>query len=277
MTSRAGTELLVAAVAAAVSVFAVLFLVAFNGLIIHNNARSADGIAKSAIIDQLYDDVPNTQFQDKATEYLKAAGYQVDLYMTKDITVDFYKKLPSVGYKFIVIRSHSGTSPTSDQKIENSLGIFTGEKYVDSQYTLEQIFGLVQKSRTFTEEYTAKVERGPTEMSIVSSDSKTYFSIGSKFIDESMVGKFPDSIVIIGGCNSLENTSLADSLHRRGASLIIGWNRPVGAGLNDVAVLEVLKHMLLDKANAKDAIRAATQIHGPDPVYSAVLKYYPIE
>jgi len=58
----------------------------------------SQSIRKAAILDQLYDDFPNELFQNKATEYLVAAGYQVDLYTTDEITVDFYKKLPLMNF-----------------------------------------------------------------------------------------------------------------------------------------------------------------------------------
>lgn len=237
-----------------------------------------DGIARAAIIDQLHDDIPSASFQEQARDYLTAAGYRVDLYNTEDITVDFYKNLPTKGYKFIVIRSHSGIAPGTDKNIENSLGIFTGEKYDEKKYTFEQLLGWVQKSRAFTEEFEAKVERGGTNMTLVNSqDSDTYFSIGSKFINENMVGKFPGSTIIIGGCNTLENPSLAESLVKRGAASIIGWDKLVEAGHNDRAVLAVLKNMLVDKEDGQEAVQLAMQMLGPDPQYSAELHYYPLD
>jgi len=68
---------------------------------------SFDEIPKAAIIDQLHNDKPNKNYQQNVTKYLETAGYEVDLYTTDDITVDFYKKLPSLNYEFIVIRTHS--------------------------------------------------------------------------------------------------------------------------------------------------------------------------
>jgi hypothetical protein len=261
----------------AVSVIGGTFFLYASGKLGLNFAYD-DGVARAAIIDQLHDDIPNANFQQQARDYLTAAGYRVDVYDTKDITVDFYKNLPTKGYKFIVIRSHSGIAATADNNIDNSLGIFTGEKYDEKKYTFEQIFGWVQKSRAFTEEYSAKVERGGTNMTLVNSDdSDTYFSIGSKFINEHMVGKFAGATIIIGGCNTLENPSLAESLVKRGATSIIGWNKLVEAGHNDRVVLAVLRNMLVDKENGQEAVQLAMQMLGPDPQYSAELHYYPFD
>ena len=57
---------------------------------------------RAAIIDQLHDDIPNFELQANATRMLEDAGYEVDLYTTKDITVGFYKNLPSMNYHFIL-------------------------------------------------------------------------------------------------------------------------------------------------------------------------------
>ena len=263
----------------AISVIVGTFFLYASGKLGMNFSTYDDGVLRAAIIDQLHDDIPNADFIDNATGYLKTAGYQVvDVYTTKNITLDFYKNLPTKGYKFIVIRSHSGIAPGTDQKIDNSLSIFTGEKYDEKRYTFEQIMGWAQKSRAFTDEFEAKVEKtqGGTQMKLVNSDeSKTYFSIGSKFINDHMVGKFPGSTIIIGGCNTLENPSLADSLVKRGASSIIGWNKLVEAGHNDRVVLQVLKSMLVDKENGKEAVKLAMRLFGADPQYSAELGYYP--
>jgi len=64
-------------------------------------------IKKAAIIDQLDRDLPNPYYQNQTMSYFIQAGYDVDLYTTEDITVDFYKELPSMDYDFIVFRSHS--------------------------------------------------------------------------------------------------------------------------------------------------------------------------
>ena len=73
-----------------------------------NNIQT-ESIPKAAIIDQLHDDIPNILLQQKATELLAAAGYEVDLFTTKDITLDFYKRLPSMNYDLAMIRTHGAS------------------------------------------------------------------------------------------------------------------------------------------------------------------------
>src|SRR6267143_672550 len=230
---------------------------------------------RAAIIDQLYDDYPNLAFENTAKKDLQYAGYTVDLYTTKNITVSFYKNLPLMGYKIIIIRSHASLPLNNDPKT-SSADIFTGEKYQPDKYTLEQILGLVDKSSYLYLDYgVTHFRNGSYTLNNLASSSGTYFSVGSKFIDQQMQGKFPGSIILIGGCASLHNPTLADSLVKRGASTIIGWNKLVLADHNDAAMLGVLDSLLVDKSDLQDAINSTMKTLGPDPLFSSVLKYYP--
>jgi len=230
---------------------------------------------RAAIIDQLYDDYPNLYFQETAKKDLQYAGYTVDLYTTKNITVGFYKTLPLMEYKFIVIRSHASLSLTNSTK-PTSADIFTGEKYQPDKYTLEQIQGVVDQSNYIYLDYgVIHYENGSYSFKHRASASGSYFSVGSKFVDEQMQGKFPGSIVLIGGCASLSNPILADSLVKRGTSTVIGWNKLVTADHNDAAMLSVLNSLLVEKSDVADAIKSSMKKLGPDPIFSSVLKYYP--
>ncbi len=239
------------------------------------NHTKYDQIPRAAIIDQLYDDYPNLDFQKTAEEYLKHAGYTVDMYTTKNVTVSFYKNLPLMGYKFIVIRSHASLSISNSSK-PTSADLFTGEKYKPDKYTLEQIQGVVDQSNYIYLDYgVIHYANGSYSLHNRASASGSYFSVGSKFVDEQMQGKFPGSIILIGGCASLSNPILADSLVKRGTSTIIGWNNLVMADHNDAAMLAVLNSLLVDKSDIQDAINSTMNKLGPDPVFSSILKYYP--
>ena len=254
-----------------ISAVSVFFLFTFT---LEGQSVTYEGPKKAAIIDQLYDDVPNLYFQKTSREYLESAGYQVDYYTTKDITVDFYKTLPSIGYKLIFIRSHSSITPDNDKK-PDSADLFTGEKYQPDKYIYEQLAGYVRKSAFFYSSHLVKIDNGSVKLIPVVSESGTYFSVGSKFVNEQMTGKFPNSIIIIGGCTALSNSILADSLQRRGASAIIGWDNLVGAGHNDKVLLSVLKDLVVEKSTVSNVVRSAMEKFGPDPEYYGALQYYP--
>jgi hypothetical protein len=238
------------------------------------NYVGQDKIPRAVIIDQLNDDYQNLDFQQTAKQYLDGAGYKVDIFTTKNVTVNFYKNLPSMGYKFILIRSHASVNPNNEQK-PDSANLFTGEKYQTGKYTVEQLLGQVQKSSYIYMDYAVNYHNGTVSFSRLTSESGTYFSVGSKFVDEQMSGRFSGSIILIGGCTSLSNPILADSLTKRGASTIIGWDRLVRADHNDKVMLAVLKGLLVDKSNVGDVVQSTMKTFGPDPEFSAMLKYYP--
>src|SRR3989304_3697631 len=140
-----GVKLIVAIVSVAITVSTI-------GVFLYdtaeaNNVDSSGIIPKAAIIDQLYDDVPNDWVHKRASELLEKAGYQVDIFKTKDITVDFYKKLPLQNYKFVIVRSHGA----ADANAQNSVTLFTGEKYTTDKYISEQLLGQIKKGAPLAE------------------------------------------------------------------------------------------------------------------------------
>jgi len=243
-----------------------------------------DGVLKAVIIDQLYDDSPRDWFHLKASEMLEASGYEVDIFTTQDITLDFYKKLPSMNYDYIIIRTHS-----IDNEDKNFVALFTGERYQEDKYISEQLFGHVVRGAPL-QTVTYQVEEDSSEWIVVNAtfremttsanitveNDDDYFLITPKLVNELMDGKFPGSTFVIGGCSSLKNESLAKSLVDRGASSIIGWDDVIGDMENDIIMLEFLKETLVNKMEINDAIDLIMERYDwGSPDYDAVLKYYP--
>ncbi len=218
----------------------------------------------AAIIDQLADSIPNKSFQQKAVEYLESAGYDVDVYTTEDITVDFYKKLPSMNYKFIYIRTHS----LEVEELDNSTFLFTGEKYDINKHIMEQLSGQVTNAIPLNDQLPSEMINNATMIS-----DATYFAIGSKFVDELMVGKFPQTVIILGGCESIRKHDLAKSLIVRGASEIIGWDRSIGSFENDQVMLALLEEVLINKIGFYDAVPLVMEEFGSDLQYSSRLQH----
>jgi len=152
----------------------------------------ATKIKKAAIIDQLYRDIPNPRYQNQTMSYLLDAGYDVDLYTTEDITIDFYKELPTMDYEFILFRTHSlaiyGKNPSE--------WLFSGELYSNKVHIAESLSGQLSPGVPFvvTEDQTITYSQALSER---------HFMRGSKFIEESMVGQFPGSVIILGGCETM--------------------------------------------------------------------------
>jgi len=218
----------------------------------------------AVIIDQLHDSIPNPYFQEKAIQHLELAGYKVDVITTEDITVDFYKNLPSMNYKYIVIRTHG----LEDVNYNNATYLFTGEKYDVNQYIPEQLSHQLGKGAPIYEEAMNLLKEKKESL-----DDRMYFLVGSKLVDELMVGKFPDSIILIGGCESVRNKDLAESLILRGASEIVGWDRTIGSIENDRIMLAFLEKTLVDKEKIQDAVIELNDKYSSELQFSSELNY----
>ena len=97
---------------------------------------------RAAIIDQLYILEANPEFIAGATRILQSCGFKVDVWQGGDINVDFYRKFPSLGYKFIVLRVHSGLLLSLEEgKVVplKTTYLFTAENYTRTRYVTEQL------------------------------------------------------------------------------------------------------------------------------------------
>lgn len=273
---------------AAVAAFSLITTTAMQEYLPQNQSYSYDGIPRAAIIDQLYDDIPNEQFQTKATEYLETAGYEVDLYTTKELTVDFYKKLPSMNYELIVFRTHAIGNDGPDYSQKEPVSLFTGEKYRDDKYIQEQLLGQIGKGAPFMSSImevsadlselnnsnNTRVEIDVTPSSQIVDDSNPYFLVGSKYVDELMEGRFQNSVLVLGGCSTLSNPSLAKSLINRGATSVIGWDNLVGSINNDHTILAFLENYLNNDMEIKDAVETAMIKSTTGGKYDSNFTYY---
>ncbi len=219
----------------------------------------------AAIIDQLDDLIPNKRYQQKSLEYLENAGFDVDLYTTEDITVDFFKNLPSMNYEFIIFRTHS----LEIGEDFSDTFLFTGEKYDINKYILEQLSGQVAKAIPISDQSSDE-----TIENVIADPDAMYFTVGSKLVDELMIGEFPQSVIIIGGCESVRNPDLAKSLLLRGASAVIGWDRSILSTENDRVMLALLEEILINKIGMYDGIDSVMDEFGENLKYSSELYYF---
>jgi len=231
--------------------FAVSMLLVQNG---EAENLAYDGPPKAVIIDQLSDEMPNEFFQQKATEYLETAGYEVDIFTTKDVTVDFYKNLPTMNYKLVVVRTHGTESNTGDDVV-----LFTGERYTDDKYITEQLLGQVKKATPLLEILFRANDNSSSEWVIVNDTYRylkspaeqsertqnEFFAISPKLV-ESMNGKFHDTIFILGGCDTMSNPSMSKALIEQGGSEVFGWDDTIGSTDNDNFILYFLRFHLVE-------------------------------
>jgi len=215
---------------------------------------------KAAIVDQLSLTSPNQTFIEKATKILEQAGYKVDYYPGEKVTVEFYRNLPTHGYKIIILRVHS--SATLLGGTEGPTVLFSSERFNPSKYVYEQ-----RTDQLWRVVYSAE-ER---EEGIV------YFGVTPLFVMESMKGKFENAVIVMMGCEGLDNPLMAEAFVNKGAKVYIGWNQKVSASYTDLATTHFLKHFLIEKRTVKEAIQETYKEVGADPAYKSLLIAYPIE
>jgi len=253
----------ISAIAIGISIF-LLPINIQNDLFQFETTNYEEGVPRAAIIDQLYNDFPDKILHKQLTKYLKNGGYKVvDIYTTPDVTVDFYKKLASMNYKFIIIRSHS----LGDGAVEDSASLFTGEKYDEHKYVKEQFLGHVARGVPYL--FDDVLERG----GFGAMENKMYFILGSNFVDDLMIGEFPGSTIILAGCETMGKTNLANSFLKRGASEVIGWSDLVGSKNNDEVLVYILNQTQNYDVPIKNAVYSLNTIIEGQLAYGATLRY----
>jgi hypothetical protein len=92
-----------------------------------------------------------------------------------------------------------------------------------------------------------------------------------------MKGTCKDALVIMMGCEGLNNTKMAQAFIEKGAKAYISWKGSVSAGHTDTATINLLQHIITEKQTIKQAIDNTMKEVGPDPAYNSLLTYYPLE
>jgi len=211
---------------------------------------------KAAIVDHLSLTYPNQTFIQTATTILEQAGYTVDYYPGEEVTVEFYGNLPTHGYSLIILRVHSTTGGYA------SLYLFTSEPYSGSKYVSEQLTDKVAAVAYSTEEGNKGI---------------LYFGITHLFVESCMKGRFSNTVIIMMGCEGLNNTLMARAFVQKGAKVYIGWSAPITASHTDTATTRLMKHLLIEKQTLKVAVQETFREVGFDPAFRSLLIYYPLE
>lgn len=215
---------------------------------------------KAAIVDHLSLSQPNQTFIQTATNILETAGFTVDYYKGEEVTVGFYRNLPTHGYRIIILRVHS--SATEAQGTEGPVTLFTSERVSQTKYVYEQLTGQLVGVAFSSEEREEGIG---------------YFGITPLFVSQAMKGKFQNTIIIMMGCEGLDNPLMAEAFVQRGAKVYISWNQGVLASHTDLATIRLLQHFIIETRTLKEAVRKTFKEVGPDPSYKSLLLYYPLE
>ena len=213
------------------------------------------GELRAVIVDQLSSLRENEEFVAKVTGELEDYGFEVDLYQGRNVTVDFYRQLPTHGYKLIIFRAHSGLLAENEETQDRTV-LFTNEGYSRAKYVAEQLDDRLVMAR-------------------VDEDHPMVFGIPPKFISESMKGRFDDAVVIMMGCSGLFLRDLAPAFVDKGASVYVAWNGTVELYYVDEATAYLVRQLCSGNMTVKEAVDSTMDVIGPDPEHKAGLDYYP--
>jgi hypothetical protein len=213
------------------------------------------GELRAVIVDQLSSVRENEDFIAEVTQELEGYGFEVDLCQGDNVTVEFYRQLPTHGYKLIIFRAHSGLLAENEETQDRTV-LFTNEGYSQAKYVTEQLNDRLVMAR-------------------VDEDHPMVFGIPPKFIKESMEGKFDDAVVIMMGCSGLFLRDLAPAFVDKGASVYVAWNGTVELYYVDEATPYLVRQLCSGNMTVKEAVASTMYIIGPDPEHGSGLGYYP--
>ncbi len=181
---------------------------------------------------------------------MNKAGYDADYFGGENVTVNFFKELPSRGYSLIILRVHSTAIEGAPE-----VGLFTSE-----------IYDTTKHSNT----------PGLLNGVIFGSDTK-YFGIGPEFVEKEMNGRFEGTTFILMGCDGLKHSRLGEAFVKKGARAFISWTGTVDVIHTDIATTHLL-HALIQKRNSlREAVIQTNMKIGPDPIFGSMLRFYPEE
>jgi hypothetical protein len=217
---------------------------------------------RAAIVDQLAVMEPNQDFTDRVTAELEACGFRVDIYSGEEVNVKLYRQLPKRGYKLIIFRAHAGLLQAEEDGevvgVKQETYLFTAEEYRQTRYVREQLDDQLL----------------PAEMT---PDFPLVFAVNSKFVTESMEGRFDDTLIIMMGCSCAYLKDMAAAFTLKGASTYIGWDGSVSLDYVDRATANLITNLCTQKMTVGEAAAKTMAEIGPDPVWGASLKFHPRE
>jgi hypothetical protein len=223
------------------------------------------GNATAAIVDQLSASFQeNEQFTANVTKELEDYGFDVDVYQGGNITVDFYRQLPTYGYKLIIFRAHSGILEQDGEVVPRTV-LFTNEEYAESKYALEQVYGQLTMGGAC---------QGCPMMFGITREFVSAQSVVGQATD--MEGRFDDTVIIMMGCSgiALPDLDLAKAFVDKGASIYLAWDRSVELYYVDEAIPYLVRQLCSEGLTFREAATNTMDAIGPDPNYGAELQFY---
>jgi hypothetical protein len=221
------------------------------------------GNATAAIIDQLSASFQeNEQFTANVTKELEDYGFEVDVFQGNNVTVDFYRRLPTYGYRLIIFRAHSGILEQDGEVVRRTV-LFTNEEYSASRYALEQVYGQLTMGGAC---------QGCPMMFGIAPEFVSAQGVVGQATD--MEGRFDGTVIIMMGCSGIALPDLAEAFIDKGASIYLAWDRSVELYYVDKATPYLVNQLCSGEMTIREAVRNMMHVIGPDPNHGAQLQFY---
>lgn len=208
---------------------------------------------RAILVNGLYSVDPGQPFMREVINLLSSLGFETDVYLDENVTISLFMDIGR--YDLVILRVHSAVYK------DGFLYLFSGERYIESKYVLEQLAGVVRKGYTFVDEKTP------------------YFALNSLLLGSKTEGGLRGSIVILMGCQGSEDKTFIDYLLNVGVRAYFAWNGYVTLDYVDRATVKLLKAIYVDHRDLDPCLvlgKIESEI-GPDPVYGSVLKCFTVK
>lgn len=213
-----------------------------------NPEQNGERIPKVAIHDPLTSDGEEPGFAEACIELFESAGYSVETFMGREVTVDLLKRVPK-DCDALILRVHSGV-------FEDTVWLFTGERYDNAKHVMEQLADELHIAR-------------------ITPNSDPLFAVGAKFVSRHMKGRLHDTLVVMMACEGLNSTDLGEAFLGAGASAYVSWDGLVSLSHTDEATGILLEGLVLDWARLEEAVEDTNGMVGGDKLYDSSLTFIP--
>jgi hypothetical protein len=201
-------------------------------------------VHKAAIVDGLSERAPNPTLIQNAIDCLTDAGYTVDVYSGKNVTIRLLQDIG--GYRILLLRLHSVAWC-------GSLYLFSTETYTSTDYALEQMAGEVTQAATYD------------------LNEIHYFALNSAFLGKDKPKGMNGTTILLMGCDGMTSQTALQAFSRRGVQTYISWNGFVDLSHSDKASLRLIKAIFIECLSPKASVEEVNRQVGPDPYYKSKL------
>ena len=218
-----------------------LLIISFIILVLAVISRDRPAGVKVLVIDPISQD---PEMIPSIVIVLDDPDYSVTHVIGGDVTVERLKMLDETDV--LILRVHSSIK-------NDAVWVFTGERYDNNRYLVEQMTDEVHRART-------------------SPEGEYLFAVGSSFF-ERYLSEMDGVEFLVMGCDAAQSRELADVFLGKGASLYVSWDGPVSLEYTDLVFSRILRYFL-DGKTMEESVELVSGEMGADPHFQSLLRYY---